>query len=88
MLDQKSNHNISIYDVAYKTSCGAKPLCFILDKVIGYIRKNNRTKFLALFHSDEKYEKILDIGRDFIMLKISISDVYSHKYTKVMIIYL
>ena len=56
-----------------------------MDKAIRYIKKNNGTKFLALFHSDEKYEKILDKGGDFIMLKINISDVYSHKYTKVKI---
>ena len=43
LLDQKSYDKISIYDVTYRTSCGAKPLCFIFDKVDGYIRKNDGT---------------------------------------------
>ena len=27
----------------------------IFDKLDGYIRKHNRTKYLTLFHSDEKH---------------------------------
>ena len=39
-------------------------------------KKNDKTKYLALFHSDEKYERIFDRIR---YLKSNISDIYSHK---------
>ena len=39
LVDEKSNENILIYDVLYKTPYGAKPICIIFDKVDGYIRK-------------------------------------------------
>ena len=42
-----------------KSVC-VKPLHIIFDKVDGYIGKYGRTKYLGLFHSDEKYEKIFD----------------------------
>lgn len=35
-----------------------KPLRIIFDKVGGYIRLYDRTKYLALFHSNQKCEKI------------------------------
>ena len=52
------------------------PLLIIFDKVEGYIRKYDRTKYLALFHPDEKYERIFDRIRNLITLKGDISDVY------------
>ena len=35
-----------------KTLYGAKPLCIIFDRVDGYIRKCDGTKYLVLFHFD------------------------------------
>ena len=84
-LDNKSYKDMVIYDGAYKTPYGAKPLHSIFDKVDGYIRKNDATNYLALFHSDEKYERIYDRIRCLIMLKTNISDVYSHKNAKIYI---
>ena len=43
LLDEKSYENILIYNVAYKTTYGAKPLRIILDKVDEYIRKYDTT---------------------------------------------
>ena len=43
LLDEKSYENILIYNVAYKTPYGAKPLRIILDKVDEYIRKYDTT---------------------------------------------
>ena len=74
-----------IYDGAYKTPYGAKPLHSIFDKVDGCIRKDDAANYLALFHSDEKYERIYDRIRYLIMLKTNISDVYSHKNAKISI---
>ena len=45
-----------IYDVSYKTPHGTEPLCIIFDKVDGYIRPKYGPTYLALLHSDEKYE--------------------------------
>ena len=73
---------ILIYDVPYKTPFGAKPLCIIFDKVDGYIRKDEGTTCLTLYHSDEKYQINFDRIRYHIMLKSNISEVYLHKYTK------
>ena len=72
-----------IYGVAYKTPCGAKPLHIIFDKVDEYVKKYSSTKYLALFHSDEKYERVFGRIRYLIMLKSNISEVYSHKYKKI-----
>ena len=71
LLDQKSYENILTCDVAYKLE--------------GYIKKCDIIKYLALFHSDEQYGRIFDRIRYLITLKRNISDVYSHKYTKIKI---
>ena len=42
-----------------QTLYDTKPLQIIFDKVDQYITKYDSNKYLALFHSDEKYEKIL-----------------------------
>ena len=85
----KNQKNILIYNVGYKTLYIAKLVRIIFDKVDGYIRaKKNKidydgTKHLGLFHSDEKTNRIFQRMRYLITLKSNISDVYSHKYTKV-----
>ena len=56
-MDGKSNEDILIYDVAYKTPNGVNPLRFIFGKVDGYDRKYDGTKYLRLSHFNEKYEK-------------------------------
>ena len=84
ILNEKSQGNFFlIYGVAYKPQCGAKPLRIIFDKVDEYVKKYNSTKYLTLFHSGEKYERVFGRIRYLIMLKSNISEVYSHKYTKI-----
>ena len=82
LIDEKSYENILICDVVCKVSYGAKPLRIVFGKADGYIRKYDKTRYLAFFHSDEKCERIFDRIRYFIMLKSNISDIYCHKYTK------
>ena len=41
--------NILIYDIAYETFTGAKPLCFMFGKGDGFIRDYDGTKYLVLF---------------------------------------
>ena len=60
----------SSYDVVYKTPCDARSLRIIFDKVneLSQSIKYNSTKYLALLHSDKKYES--DIFAHFNFLKI------------------
>ena len=60
LLDKKLYENFLIYDIAYKTPYGAKPLHIIFDIVDGYVRKYDGTKYLAVFHSGEIYETVAD----------------------------
>ena len=69
---------IRIFAVVYKTPYGAKPLHIIFDMV--YVKKYDGTKYLALFLSNEIYEKVVDRIRYLIMLKSNTSDVFSRKY--------
>ena len=63
----------------------AKSLRIIFEKVDGYVRKYDTTKFLGLFHSNEKYETIFEKIRYLVLLKNNVSDVYPHKYLKIKI---
>ena len=55
-IDEKSYKIFSIYYAAYKTPHGGKPLYIIFDKVGRCIRKNDKTRYLSLFHSDKNME--------------------------------
>lgn len=67
-----------------QNSIGFKVFTCYFHKVDRYIRKYDRNKCLVLFHSDEKYERIVDRIK-YIMLQNKISDVYSYKYLKMKI---
>lgn len=67
-----------------QNSIGFKVFTCYFDKVDRYIRKYDRNKYLVLFYSDEKYERIVDRIK-YIMLQNKISDVYSYKYLKMKI---
>ena len=60
LLDKKLYENTFFYDVAYKILFCARPLHIFFEKTDGYMRKYDETKYLVLFHSDEKYEGIFD----------------------------
>ena len=81
-LDEKSYINLSICDVAYKAPNGGKPLRITFDKVEGYSRKNDGTKYLVLFRSDEKYDGIYHRIIYLITKKSNITDIYYLKYMK------
>ena len=85
MTDEKSYENILYYDVVYQTPYGANPLYIIFDKVYGYIRKYDKTRYLALFCFNEKYEIIFDRINYLIIFKSDISDVNFHKYREIKI---
>ena len=52
------NYIIFFYQDVYKAPYATKHLHFVFDKVDGYIGKYHGTKYLPLFPSDEKYERM------------------------------
>ena len=67
-----------------KLSYGAKLLPIIFDKADWYIKKYDETKYLVFFfYFNEKCKIIFYRIRYFIALVSNVSDVYSHKYTKI-----
>ena len=62
-----------IYDISYKTSIGAKPLHIRFDEIDGFIKINDKIRYLALF--DYSYcEKICDKIEYLITGKSGITD--------------
>ena len=45
MIDEKSHEKIFIYDISYKTLIDPKPLRIRFDKIDGFIRINDGTKY-------------------------------------------
>ena len=77
-MEEEPYENILIFHAVYKPPYGVKP--FIFDEVDGYIRNNDRAKYLELFLSNQKFERMFDRIRYLIMLISDISYVYLHKY--------
>ena len=76
LLVEKPYENIFlIYNVSYESLTGAKPLDIIFDKVHGFIRDCDGTKFLVLF-VPEKYNAIYDRIRYPTGLKSDITYVF------------
>ena len=82
LLDGKSYENILVYDISYKTLIGAKPLRIRFDKVDGFIRIYDRTRYLVLFGT-EKYNAIFNRIRYIIGAKGGITYVFSHNYARI-----
>ena len=55
LMDEKSYENILVYNNSYKTLIDANPLCIRFDKIDGFTRVYNRTRYLVLF-GKEKYD--------------------------------
>ena len=61
-----------IYNISYKTLIGSKPFCLRFDKIDGFIRIYEGTRYLTLFGSEKCYA-IYDKIRYLINLKSSIT---------------
>ena len=59
LLVKKSNESILTYDISYKTFMGAKPLRIRFDKIDGFIKIYDGTRYLVLFGPD-RYDEIFD----------------------------
>ena len=57
---KKTYENILIYYGVYKILYGGKPLCIVFSKVDWYIREYDKTRSLALFYFNKKYQECLE----------------------------
>ena len=57
LIDEKSHDNTLLYNVSCKTLIGTKPLLIRFDKINGFIRVYDGTRYLVLFRH-EKYRVI------------------------------
>ena len=65
--------------MSYKTSIGTRPLCIRFDKVDGFIRVFDRTRYLVLF-GPEKYDAIYNRITYLKSQKTGIKYVLFHNY--------
>ena len=71
-----------IYDISYKILIDPKPLRIRLDKIDGFLRINDGTRYLILFDS-EKHDDIYKRIRYLLSLKSSIIYIFSHYFAKI-----
>ena len=82
LIEEQSNENILIYNISCKTVTGLKPLCIKFDKIDGFSRVYDRTRYLVLFGL-KKYD-VITIGLDMLQVKKLVSHMFfSHYYVKV-----
>ena len=85
LIDKKSDENILIYDILFKALIDPKPLSFRFNKIDGFIRIYEGTRYLTLFRS-EKYETSYNRITYLISLKSGITYFFSHYYAKTQLI--
>ena len=71
LIDEKSHENILIYDISYETLIGAKLLRIRFNKIDGFVRVYDGTRYFTLFGS-EKYDTIYNRIRYLIEVKSDI----------------
>ena len=86
LTDEKSLKNILMYGISYKTLIGSKSLRVIFDKIDGFIRNYDGTRYLTLLRS-EKYDGIHNRIIYVISLKSSITYIFSHYFAKIKVHY-
>ena len=53
LTDEKSHENILVYSISYKILIDTKALCIRFNKIDGFIRVYNGTRYLVLFESEK-----------------------------------
>ena len=86
LIDKKSHKNILIYDISYKTLIDPKSLQIVFEKINGFIKIYDRTKYLVLL-GPEKYDTIYDKIRHLISLKSGITYFFLTKLQKSKLIF-
>ena len=84
LIDEKSHETILIYDISYETLIGAKLLRIRFNKIDGFVRVYDGTRYFTLFGS-EKYDIIYNRIRYLIEVKSDIIYVvfFFHYYAKI-----
>ena len=82
LIDEKSYENTLVYNISYKSLIDSKSLHIRLDKIDGFIRVYDGTRYLVLFGS-EKYDFIYKRIRYLISVKSGITYTISHTYAKI-----
>ena len=57
LMDEESYERILVYNISYKSLNDSKPLCIRFDKIDGFSRVYDGTRYLVLFGS-ERYNSI------------------------------
>ena len=82
--DEKSDGNILIYYISYKTFMDVKPLRIRFDKIDGFIKIHDATRYLVLFDS-ERYDAIYGRIRYLISHKSGITYSIDHNFARILI---
>ena len=82
LIDEKTHQNYLTYDISYKTLIEPKPLCIRFDKIDGFIRIYDGTRYLALYGS-EKYDAICNRIRYLISQKSGITYIFFRYFAKI-----
>ena len=81
LLNEKSYKSILIHNTLCKTFMGAKPLHIRFEKIDGFIKIYDGTKYLIL-SGPERYDKIYDQIKYIISEKSGITYSISHNFAK------
>ena len=81
LIDQKSYENISVYNISYKSLIYSKPLRIRFDKIDGFIRVFEGTRYLVLFRSFTN-----DRIRYLISYKRGITYIIFHNYATIKVV--
>ena len=79
LIDEKSYENVLVYNISYKTLIDAKLLRIRFDKIDGFIRVYEATRYLVLFGS-KKYDFIYNMIRYLISVKSGATCYFSYLY--------
>ena len=82
LIDEKSKEEILVQDISYKTFMGAKHLYVRFNKIDGFIRVYDGTRYLVLFGA-KKFDSIHKSIRYLIGVKSGITYVFSHNYARI-----
>ena len=82
LIDEKSYENILVYNNSCKSLIDSKPLHIWFNKIDGFIRVYDGTRYVLLFGS-EKNDFIYNRFRYHISVKNGITYVISHNYKKI-----
>ena len=52
LINEKSYENILVYNISYKTLTDAKPSCIRFDKIHGFIRVYDETRYSVSFEDE------------------------------------